>query len=805
MRGGAREAKARRIRSAGQNGCACPDGGLRTRIVTQAVVVAPPKERRRVRVRGTVQGVGFRPFVWRLASELSLDGFVLNDAEGVLAELQGSPRALREFLRRVAAEGPALANVRAVEDEVLPLEAASHGFAIAASRSGKAATPVTPDAATCPDCLAELFDPADRRFRYPFINCTHCGPRFTITRGIPYDRPLTTMAPFAMCPACEGEYHDPADRRFHAQPDACPSCGPSIALLGEDGARREERDVIAAALARIRAGKVVAVKSLGGFHLVCDARNVRAVARLRAAKHREEKPFAVMVANVASLGPYARVDEATRGLLESRERPIVLLEKRPGCDEALAGIANGVPTLGAMLPYTPLQWLIFLAASGAAGGTAWMEEPQDLVLVMTSANRGGEPLVIGNDEAVRRLGGIADAFVVHDRDIAARCDDSVVRATADGHAIVRRARGYTPRAIRLPRAGPSVLATGAWLKNAVCVTRADEAFLSAHIGDLDNGAACEALDEAVAHLLSILEVEPAACAHDLNPDFYSSRFAARFAAERGIPAFAVQHHHAHLAAVCAEQGHAAPAIGLALDGVGLGTDGTAWGGELLRVEAARFTRLGHLRHLRLPGGDRAAREPWRVAASVLHALGRGAEIAERFPRAGAAVVIEMLEHGTNSPATSSAGRWFDAAAALLGVREVTSFEGQAAMHLQALAAGHGPVDPDRSLWRIEEDGTLDLLPLAARLADTKDAAFGAALFHATLADALAGWVLAAAAREGLATVALGGGCFVNAIVATQLRRALETGGLRVLEAREAPANDGGLALGQAWVALQALD
>ncbi|MBL0141083.1 MAG: carbamoyltransferase HypF [Betaproteobacteria bacterium] len=748
-----------------------------------------------------MQGVGFRPFVWRLASDLALDGWVCNDAQGVLAEVQGDPRALLEFLRRVESDAPPLARVSAVEAEACPV-ASGHGFAINASEGGKAATPVTPDAATCPECLAELFHATDRRYRYPFINCTHCGPRFTITRGVPYDRPRTTMAPFAMCPACEREYRDPADRRFHAQPDACPACGPSIALLGEDGARREEGDVIAAALARIRAGKVVALKGLGGFHLVCDARNVRAVARLRASKHREEKPFAVMAANAASLSPYARIDRQSQQLLESRERPIVLLEKRPGCDEALAGIANGVSSLGAMLPYTPLQWLLFFEASGASGGTGWMGVPQDLLLVMTSANPGGEPLVIGNEEAVRRLAGIADAWLVHDRDIAVRCDDSLVRATAAGPAFVRRARGYTPRAIRLPRPGPSVLATGAWLKNAVCVTRGDEAFLSPHIGDLDNVPACESLDEAVAHLLAILEVEPSACAHDLHPDFYSTRFAAAFAAERGIPAIAIQHHHAHISAVCAEHGHAAPVIGLALDGVGLGTDGTAWGGELLRVEGARFSRLAHLRELRLPGGDRAAREPWRMAASVLHELGRGSEIAQRFPRAGAPVVAEMLGVGTNSPVTTSAGRWFDAAAALLGVREVTAFEGQAAMQLEALAAEFGPFEADRSLWRIGRDGTLDLLPLAGRLAGTKDMRFGAALFHATLVEALAEWVVAWAAREGLATVALGGGCFVNEILSTGLRRALAAGGLTVLEAREAPANDGGIALGQAWAAMQ---
>jgi hydrogenase maturation protein HypF len=421
---------------------------------------------------------------------------------------------------------------------------------------------------------------------------------------------------------------------------------------------------------------------------------------------------------------------------------------------------------------------------------------------MTSANPGGEPLVIGNDEALRRLAGIADAYLVHDRDIAVRCDDSLVRATAEGPAFVRRARGYTPRAIRLPAKGPSILATGAWLKNTVCVTRGDEAFLSPHIGDLDNGPTCEALDEAVAHLLAILEVEPAACAHDLHPDFYSSRFAAGFASRHEVPAFAIQHHHAHIAAVCAEHGHRGPVIGLALDGVGLGTDGTAWGGELLSVQGARFERLGHLGALRLPGGDRAAREPWRVAAGLLHALGRADEIATRFARPGAGVVVDMLERSTNCPPTTSAGRWFDAAAALLGVRETSTFEGQAAMQLEALAAAHGPVAGDDSLWRIGDDGTLELLALAERLAGTRNMGFGAALFHATLVQALAEWVRQACARTGLDTVAFGGGCFVNAILSEGLRREIGAGGLTVLEARQAPANDGGIALGQAWAALQ---
>jgi len=764
-------------------------------------VSAIPLERRRVRVRGTVQGVGFRPFVWRLARELALDGWVANDAEGVIAEVQGGAGALDQFARRVSAEAPPLAAVDAVECSPCAVVDEA-GFSIAPSAGGTAATPVSPDAATCPDCLAELFDPAARRYRHPFVNCTHCGPRYTITRRVPYDRPSTTMAAFRMCEDCRSEYQDPANRRFHAQPIACPACGPRLSMLDARGHPFHVEDVPAAASRWLAAGGILAIKALGGFHLACDARNAAAVQRLRHAKQREEKPFAVMVANAASLDSLAEVGPEARALLESRERPIVLLPKRPGCDDALRGVADDVASLGAMLPSTPVQWLLFHEAAGRPEGTAWMQAPQPLVLVMTSANPSGEPLVTGNDEAVRRLANIADAFVVADRDIAARCDDSVVRPIPGGPAFVRRARGYSPRAIRLPRAVEPVLAMGAWLKNTVCVTRGDEAFLSPHVGDLENAATCEALSESVEHLLSILEVEPRAVAHDLHPDFWSTRFAQELAARRGIPAIAVQHHHAHIAAVAAENRFEGPVIGVALDGVGLGTDGAPWGGELLRVDGADFRRLAHLGALRLPGGDRAAREPWRMAAAVLHALGRGDEIPRRFSQPAGEGVARMLGRGTRSPLTTSAGRWFDAAAGLLGIRATTGFEGQAAMQLEALATRHGPVRPDDNLWAITHDGTLDLLPLAARLAGERDAAYGAALFHATLVQALSEWAAGFAFRESVATVALGGGCFMNAVLSEGLREALEHQGLRVLEARQAPPNDGGIALGQAWIAAQ---
>jgi hydrogenase maturation protein HypF len=785
-------------------------------------------EARRVRVRGLVQGVGFRPFVYRLATELALDGCVRNDGEGVEIDVAGSQAAIDALIERLRRDAPPLARVTQVESG--PLAAIpARGFAIVESRHGKVTTGITPDAATCRDCLRELFDPADRRHRYAFINCTHCGPRFTITRALPYDRPQTSMARFAQCPACQREYDAPLDRRFHAQPNACPVCGPRLWLNAADGARVDCDDVVAAAMARIAVGAIVALKGLGGFHLVCDARNAAAVARLRERKHRDEKPFAIMAANAASLAEVAEVDAPAAALLASVQTPIVLLQKRAACDAQLAGVAPGLAELGAMLPTTPLHWLLFHEAAGRPAGLDWTAQPQRLLLVMTSANPGGEPLVIDNAEAVARLGGIADAFVMHDRDVLVRCDDSVVRIADCGSrapdtarsvirspqsVFIRRARGYTPAPIELPHAGPSVLAVGGYLKNTACLTRRDgrgaQAFLSQHISDLDNAASCEALEGAVAHLQTVLELKPQAVAHDLHPDFFSTRLALRMAAELGVPAIGVQHHHAHIAAICAEHGVTGPVLGLALDGVGHGEDdgfgtGTVWGGELLRVDAAGFARLGHLRPLPLPGGDRAAREPWRMAAAVLHLLGRGSEIAPRFAAQPAApMVAEMLARNLRSPLTTSAGRWFDAAAGLLGLREVMAYEGQAAMLLEAAAQAHGPVEADRTLVRI--DGAhLDLLPLAARLADERDAGRGAALFHATLAAGLADWIAQAASQHQLTTVALGGGVFLNRVLSQALVLRLAARGLTVLQARQAPVNDGGLSLGQAWAAMQRLE
>jgi len=766
--------------------------------MSETVLASSRGVRRRIRVRGAVQGVGFRPFVYRLARELALAGWVRNDAEGVEIDVQGQGGAVDKLLARLEHEAPPLARIGTIESESAQPDARGDEFAIRASRGGRVRTSVTPDVAICPACLAELFEPRDRRYRYAFVNCTHCGPRYTITRALPYDRPQTTMAGFPQCPQCLREYEDPANRRFHAQPNACPACGPRLALTDAAGRALVGTDPVAGALGLLKDGAIIAIKGIGGFHLACDARNAASIARLRERKQREAKPFAVMVAGVASLADIAAASAAERALLESPERPVVLLGKAPDCDVRLAGVAPGMGTLGVVLPYAPLHYLLFHEAAGRPSGTAWLAQRHPLVLVMTSANPGGEPIVRDDAEAYARLKGIADAFLLHDRDIVTRCDDSVLRVGA----FVRRARGYTPQRIKLPASGPSVLAMGGYLKNTVCLTRGDEAYLSQHVGDLDNAATCRALEETVERLSGLLAISPEVVAHDLHPDFFSTRFGADYAQTRHLPLVGVQHHHAHVAAVAAEHGATGPVLGMALDGVGLGSDGGMWGGELLLVDGADWERIGHLGALAAPGGDRAAREPWRMAAAALRALGRADEVARRFPQRNASGLRTLLERGVNCPPTTSAGRWFDAAAGLLGVREVASFEGQAAMLLEGLAERHGSVPPLEGGFAIR-DGVLDLLPLIAAVADARDPAHAAAEFHATLAEGLAQWALAAANARGICTVALGGGCFVNDLLARGLRVRLRAMGLEPLEARQAPPNDGGLALGQAWVAMLA--
>ncbi|MGE5384554.1 MAG: carbamoyltransferase HypF [Betaproteobacteria bacterium] len=795
-----------------------------------------PTVARRIRVRGLVQGVGFRPYVWRLAHELDLTGWVKNDGEGVEIEACGPQSAIDRLIARIPLEAPRLARVDSVDSRETAMQAAE-GFTIIESGTGKVATAIGPDAALCPDCITDLCNPAGRRWRYAFTTCTHCGPRYTVSRSIPYDRASTSLADFPLCPPCDIEYRDPSDRRFHAETTCCPDCGPSLSLLDAAG-QAIAGDPIAVTLQRLQAGEIVALKGLGGFHLACDARNAAAVAELRRRKQREEKPFAVMGLNPASLAGFAKIGPAEEALLRSAAAPIVLCPK--GGAE-LPGIAPGLAWLGAMLPTTPLHLLLWHEAAGRPAGTDWLATPHDLLLVMTSANPHGEPLVTGNDEALERLSGIADAFLLHDRDIVIRCDDSVVRQDAgfriqdlgktgraiasspDGHmplgtprisnpescilnpaSFIRRARGYTPVPIPLADDGPNVLAFGAFLKNTICVSRGREAFLSQHIGGLDNAAAVGFLEETVAHLLDVLAVRPERVAHDLHPDYASTRLATAFAAEHGIPAIGVAHHHAHIGAILAEhRWPGGPVLGLALDGVGLGPDGGIWGGELLRVDGASAERLAHLRPLALPGGDRAAREPWRMAASALHACGRHDQIAgfitRHHPGRDGARLALMLERGLNCPPTSSLGRLFDAASGLLGLRAEMRYEGQAAMELEGLAAAHGPVEALVGGYVLNQ-GILDFAPLLCFLAECDVAAQGAAVFHATVAAGLADWTAQAAGATGLMTVACGGGCAMNHVLMSALRAGLEDRGLTLLEARLAPPNDGGLALGQAWVA-----
>ena len=761
-----------------------------------------------IRVAGIVQGVGFRPFVWRLAQQLELTGWVRNDAQGVEILVQGPQYRLTELLQRLRTDAPPLARVDSVQAQDVVAEPFSV-FSIVASQSGQASTAIGPDVAVCTDCLDELFDPTNRRWRHAFITCTHCGPRFTITRALPYDRPQTSMAAFPLCPACSSEYIAPANRRFHAETTCCPHCGPRL-RLSDAQAQAITGDSIAQTLRLLQTGHIVAIKGLGGFHLACDARNAQAVARLRITKDREARPFAVMLANAASLVPFALLTDAERVLLESRERPIVLLRALANCESALTGVAPGLQRLGVMLPTTPIHFLLFHEAAGRPAGTAWLNEAQPMVLVMTSANPGGEPIVRDGQEAHIRLTGIADAFIDHDRDIVARCDDSVMQVVAGKPQFIRRSRGFAPAAIRLASAGPSVLAFGAHLKNTVCITRGNDAFLSPHIGSLDNAASCHFQDEMVQRLCKLLEVKPGLVAHDLHPDDHSTRAAIRYAQQHNLPRLAVQHHHAHIAAVCAEHGWQGPVMGLALDGVGLGTDGTAWGGELLKVDRALCARLGHLRTLPMPGGDPCAREPWRMAAAVLHELGRNADIAPRLPGlAAATVVATMLVRQLNSPRTSSMGRVFDAAAGLLGICHTMAYEAQAAILLEQTATGfvdtHGWPEPVPGGYAVSDDGQLDLLPLLASLIDARDIAWAAARFHATLVAALTDWVLQASAQSGLTTLACGGGCFLNTLLSSHLRQNLGQNGIMVLTPSLTTPGDGSIALGQAWVALHYLE
>jgi hydrogenase maturation protein HypF len=740
-----------------------------------------PGARRRLgaRVEGVVQGVGFRPHAHRLATELGLAGFVLNDERGVLLEVEGEPAAVERFLERLRSEAPPLARIERVVTRALE-PSGEAGFAIRGSRRAAVAEArVSADGATCDDCLAELWDPADRRHRYPFVNCTNCGPRFTIVEGVPYDRALTTMAGFEMCERCRAEYDDPADRRFHAQPNACPACGPSLRLVPPGG------EPLAEAAAALRAGRIVAVKGLGGYHLACLAADEAAVAALRSRKRREDRPFALMAPSLDTARELVELTAADERLLRGRERPIVIARRR--ADAAVApSAAPGSADLGVMLPYSPLHHLL-LADTGAT-------------LVMTSGNVSDEPIAYDDADALGRLRTIADLFVAHDRPIHVRTDDSVVRSTARGPLLLRRSRGYVPGSLALPLEAPPLLACGAELKSTLCVARGRSAWVSHHIGDLRNWETLRSFRAAAEHFERLFEVRPELVAHDLHPDYLSTAYA--LGRER-VGRVAVQHHHAHLAACLAEHGETGPAVGAIYDGTGHGTDGTVWGGELLVGDLAGFERAGMLLPVRQPGGDRAAAEPWRMACAWLVAAGEGDEplagVEERRWRA----VADMALTGTASPLTSSIGRLFDAVAALCGVRLEATYEGQAAAELEALS------DPgERGAYELPLSGSAPLVVDArpAVLAAARDLRAGhgpgavGARFHNGLAAATAAAVAAAASERGLGTAVLSGGVFQNRVLLERTAAALERAGLRVLAPAALPPNDGGIAFGQAAVA-----
>jgi hydrogenase maturation protein HypF len=752
----------------------------------------------RITLRGIVQGVGMRPFVCRLARAESVVGRVRNDARGVTIEAFGEGAALRRFLARLGAERPPAAHFDDVICEPLSAEPLRE-FVIVESEAPGAPEPrisIPADLATCADCLRELFDPGDRRFRYPFINCTRCGPRFTLARGVPYDRALTTMAPFALCQACRREYEDPTDRRFHAEPNACPTCGPHLTLVAPDDRRVVEREqALAAAVRALLQGQIVAVKGIGGFHLACDARSSAAVARLRARKHREEKPLAVMVRDLGEAEQLAVLSDAERALLVSVERPIVLVERRQGVSIARE-VAPDTPLIGLLLPYAPLHHLLLNDAGRP--------------LVMTSGNRSDEPIAFRDEEARRRLLDVADLLLLHDREIETRADDSVAKVVMGRPVLLRRSRGYAPRGLRLPTgfARPT-LACGAHLKNTFCLGLGDAAHLGAHIGDLENLETLDAFESAVDRMEAFLRTRPELLAHDLHPHYASTRYALERAQRDGIPAVAVQHHHAHAASAMAEHGLVGPVLALVWDGTGLGDDGTAWGGELLVASYDGYERLATFRPVALAGGDRAIQQPWRTALAALEDAFEGAPPLDRLPLFAMvkgtelSAVRQMLAQRFRSPLAHGAGRFFDAVGALALQRPVARYEGQVATALDAAVdvADTGrysfAIDGSCSPWQ------LDLRPLVREVAADVAAAVApgriAARFHDALIAAAGELLRMAEARHGRLPIVLSGGCFANARLAEGVLREVSPGSSVYLHGA-VPPGDGGIALGQALVA-----
>jgi hydrogenase maturation protein HypF len=747
--------------------------------------------RRSVRVRGTVQGVGFRPAVCRFATTLSLSGFVRNDADGVDIEIEGAAAAIARFVTELASVAPAVARIDSVETRPVAPRGELEFRIVPSVCSGAGTGPaphasIPADLAPCALCLAELHDPEDRRYQYPFINCTACGPRFTIVRAVPYDRGATTMAPFALCADCRREYDDPTDRRHHAEPNACPACGPQLALIVPGARPAMGEAALARAVRLLRRGGIVAIKAAGGFVLAVDAGDLAAVARLRARKRRPDKPFAVMARSLADLQRIVHVDAAAEGALASAARPIVLARARRAGAIA-ANVAPWLDELGVFLPATPLQHLLF------------SDGPR--FLVMTSGNLSEEPIAADNAEAQHRLGSVADAFLLHDREIHARADDSVVRVIAGRARVTRRARGFVPDPLPLPYAGPSVLAVGGELKATICLTRDKEAILSQHLGDLDNADGFAFFEETVARLEQLVGCRPAAIAHDLHDDYRTTRWARSTA----LPRIPVQHHHAHIASCMVEHGRTTAVLGVAFDGTGLGPDRTLWGGEFMIADLSTYHRVAHLRPLPLLGGEAAVREPWRLGAAAMLDAGEALDLFEHVAPERRRALEQLWARPHLSKRATGAGRWFDAVAALCGLRTYASYDGQAAIELEALASA-GDHPPYEVGFAYEEGAPLvvDLRPtiraIAADLRAHVGAGVVAARFHRTLAHAIA--VTCRCAREQGApeTVALSGGCFQNRRLTELAVAELEGLGFEVLLHERVPCNDGGLALGQAAVA-----
>lgn len=758
-------------------------------------------ENTRITIRGIVQGVGFRPFVYGLATRYGLRGWCLNDSEGVVIEVEGT--SVEKFVDEIRDNAPPLSRIESISVEKVAGDG-FEGFTIRESENaaGKSCL-VSPDVALCPDCERELLDSSDRRHLYPFINCTNCGPRYSIIRDIPYDRPKTTMAPFTMCPECEGEYHDPSDRRFHAQPNACEKCGPR-AWLHAMPASGVNSGAIKAAQRLLKEGAILAIKGLGGFHLACDAEDREAVRRLRQRKRRSlkkgagsMKPFALMVPGIEAARSLCHVSKAEEEALLDRTRPIVLLEKRQGQFAIDEAVAPGNRRFGVMLPYTPLHRLLF--------------HPEGIfsALVMTSGNLADEPIVVANDEALSRLSGIADFFLLHDRDIYMRVDDSILRVDGQKRRPVRRARGFVPDVIALDEETDEVFASGSLLKNTFCVTKGRNAILSQHMGDLENLEAFEFYKETLGNLRNTFRAEPSIVAHDMHPDYMSTAFALEYASERGIPAervVAVQHHHAHIASALAEHGLRGPVIGVVFDGTGLGIDGNIWGGEFLISDRREFRRAARLRYTRLPGGDAAAKEPWRMAVSCLSLAG-GVDSLEGFrDRIGAkaAVVEEMVAKGLNSPWTSSMGRLFDAVASIAGVMDEVTFEAEAAIALESLAdrseQGSYPFGLNDCGGTIEIDHGPLIKAVAGDVNGGVPKGVIAARFHNAVAEMVLDVSKRLRASSGIGEVVLTGGVFQNGLLSALCRERLSKAGFAVYEHEKVPANDGGISLGQALIA-----